>query len=144
MNPRIDQFCTDLRVSLQSIDDKFQALKSKAQGKADEAERAVREQMNAIQKKLDKSRAEVEAARAKVKDWVKAQESSAQNKIAEWKAKGDAKNLQARADLADDYAKAMSTIASAAVEEAAKAALEAVHAHYDVEASKMAHAIHKK
>jgi hypothetical protein len=39
--------------------------------------------------------------------------------------------------LADAYAKAMSTIASSVVDETAKAALEALLTHYDVEASKL-------
>jgi hypothetical protein len=137
VSEQIDNFCNDLRINLTMIEDKLQALKAKAVGKADEAERAVRQQMDMIQKKIEESRSSVNAAEAKVDEWAREQKAAAQSKIAEWKAKGDAKSLQARADLADAYAKAMSTIASSAVDEAAKAALEALLAHYDVEASKL-------
>ncbi len=143
MSAQLDKFCSDLRINLKMLDDKLQALNAKARGKADQAEHAVREQMDSVQKKLDKSKTAVEAAKAKANEWAKAQKAAALNKIAEWKAKGDAKNLQARADLADDYAKAMSVIASSAVDEAANAALEALLAHYDVEAAKVSRAFGK-
>ena len=110
MSAQLDKFCSDLRINLKMLDDKLQALNAKARGKADQAEHAVREQMDSVQKKLDKSKTAVEAAKAKANEWAKAQKAAALNKIAEWKAKGDAKNLQARADLADDYAKAMSVM----------------------------------
>jgi len=141
VSEQIDKFCDDLRVNMTMIDDKLRALKARARGKTNEAENAVRQQMDSIQKKIDKSNATVKAAKAKVAEWAKAQKAAAQNKIAEWKAEGDAKRLQARADMADDYAKAMSAIASSAVDEAAKAALEALLAHYDVAAAKVARAV---
>ena len=141
MSEQIDKFCDDLRVNMTMIDDKLRALKARARGKTNEAENAVRQQMDSIQKKIDKSNATVKAAKAKVDEWAKAQKAAAQNKIAEWKAEGDAKRLQARADMADDYAKAMSAIASSAVDEAAKAALEALLAHYDVAAAKVVRAV---
>ena len=46
-----------------------------------------------------------------------------------------------RADMADAYANAMSTVASSAVDEAAKAALEALLARFDAEASKLKRAV---
>jgi len=141
VSEQIDKFCDDLRVNMTMIDDKLRALKARARGKTNEAENAVRQQMDSIQKKIDKSNATVKAAKAKVAEWAKAQKAAAQNKIAEWKAEGDAKRLQARADMADDYAKAMSAIASSAVDEAAKAALEALLAHYDVAAAKVVRAV---
>jgi hypothetical protein len=65
---------------------------------------------------IDESNAAVEAAKVKVNEWAESQKAAAQNKIAEWKAKGDAKSLQLRADIAEGYAKAMSVIATSAVE----------------------------
>ncbi len=97
--------------------------------------------MKSLHNELGLSDAEGEAAKAKVNEWVKVENATGPSKIAEWKAKGDAKSLQARADLADDYAEAMSVIASSAVENAAQAALEALLAHYDVEACKVAHPV---
>lgn len=136
MSEQIDKFCSDLRTNMTMIESKLQALKAKAAGKADEAERTVRQEMDSIQKKIDESKAAVEAAKAKVNEWADAQKTATLSKIAEWKAKGDEKSLQVHADLADHYAKATSAIASSAVQKAAKAALEALLAHYDLAASK--------
>ena len=141
MNTQIDQFCDDLRINMSMIDDNLRVIKSKAQGKADEAERAVRQQMETLQKKIDTAKASVEAAKPKINKWVEAQKSTAQSKIAEWKAKGDQKSLEMRADMAEAYANAASTVASSAVDEAAKAALEALLARFDAEASQLKRAV---
>ena len=141
MSAQIDQFCENLRSNITMIDDNLRAVKAKAVGKADEAERAARQQMESLQKKIDAAKAAVEAAKPKINKWVEAQKNTAQNKIAEWKSKGDEKSLQMRADMADAYANAMSTVASSAVDEAAKAALEAWIARYDVEASRLRRAV---
>jgi len=61
--------------------------------------------LDSVQKKIDESNAAVEAAKVKVNEWAESQKAAAQNKIAEWKAKGDAKSLQLRADIAEGYAK---------------------------------------
>jgi hypothetical protein len=134
---QIDQFYNDLRVNMTMIEEKLRSLKGKTLEKADEAEPMIRQQIDFLQKKIDERKAAVEAARAKVKEWGEAQKGATQKKIAEWKAKVDAKSLQARADMADDYAIAMAVLASSAVDEAAKAALDALHAHYDVAGSKV-------
>ena len=141
MSTQIDQFCDDLRINMTMIDENLRVVKAKALGKADEAERAVRQQMEVLQKKIDTTKAAVEAAKPKIDKWVEAQKTVAQSKIAEWKAKGDEKSLQLRSDMANSYANAMSVIASSAVDEAAKAALEAWLARYDVEASRLKRSI---
>ena len=93
MSTQIDQFCEDLRVNMTMIDDNLRAVKAKAVGTADEAERAARQQMDSLQKKIDAAKAAVEAAKPKINKWVEAQKTTAQSKIAEWKAKGDQKSL---------------------------------------------------
>ena len=140
MSTQIDQFCEDLRVNMTMIDDNLRAVKAKALGKADEVERAVRQQIDSLQKKIDATKATIEAAKPIINNWVEAQKAAAQIKIADTKAKRDEMSLRARADMANSYANAMSVIASSAVDEAAKAALEAFLAHCDVKASKMTRA----
>ncbi len=143
MGTQIDAFCEDLRINLTMMSDDLRVLKAKALGKAPEVERAIRQQVDTLQKKIDESNAAVEAAKPKVDEWIQTQRTAAQSKIAEWKAKGDAKNLQLRASMADAYADAMSVIASSAVDKAAKAALEALLAHNDLDASTVAQTVGK-
>lgn len=138
MGAHLEKLRDDLRADMSMIDEKIQALKAKTGGKVDEAERAIHQHLDLVQKKIDQSAAAVEAAKTKANEWAKTQNAEAKKKIAEWKAKGDAKSLQARADLADAYAKGMSAIASSAVDKAVKAELEAWLAHRDIEASKLA------
>jgi len=135
MGTRIDAFCDDLRINLTMMSDDLRVLKAKALDKAPEVERAIRQKVYSLEKKIDEGSAAVEAAKPKVDEWIQAQKTAAQSKIAEWRAKGDAKNLQLRAKMADAYADAMSVIASSAVDKAAKAALEALLAHWDLDAS---------
>ena len=144
MSTQVDQFCDDLRINMTMIDDNLRMVKAKALGKADEVERTVRQQIDSLQMKIDATKAAVEAAKPTISKWIEAQKAAAQIKIADIKAKGDEKSLQARAELADAYANSMSIIASSAVDEAAKAALEALLAHCDVKASKMTRAVQEE
>jgi len=138
MGALLEKLRDDLRANMSMIDEKLQAVKAKTGGKVDEAERAIHQHLDSVKKKIDQSATAVEAAKTKANEWAKTQNAEAKKKIAEWKAKGDAKSLQAHADLADAYAKAMSVIASSAVDKAVKAELEAWLAHCDIEASKLA------
>jgi len=137
MGAHLDKLRDDLRANMSMIDEKLQALKAKTGGKVDEAKQVIHQHLDSVQKKIDQSSAAVEAAKTKANEWAKTQNADAKKKIAEWKAKGDAKSLQAHADLADGYSKAMSVIAPSAVDKAVKAELEAWLAHCDIEASKL-------
>jgi hypothetical protein len=144
VSAQVDKFCDDLHVNMTMIDDNLRAVKAKALGKADEVERTVRQQIDSLEKKIDAAKATVEATKPVITKWVEAQKAAAQIKIADAKAKRDGKSLQLRADMADEYANAMSVIASSAVDEAAKAALEAFLAHCDVKATKMTRAVQEE
>ena len=57
-------------------------------------------------------------------------------KIARWKAKGEAKNLAAYANLAEDYAAASVAAASSAIDEAERAVIEAIGARLEADSGK--------
>ena len=63
--------------------------------------------------------------------WVEQKKTMTQDKIVQWKEQRDAKRLGAGADLAEHYAAAAMEIAAAAVDEAERAAVEAVVARMD-------------
>jgi hypothetical protein len=54
-----------------------------------------------MQTKIEENRLSVDAVETKFTEWAREERATAQSKIAEWKAKGDPKALQGRADLAD-------------------------------------------
>ena len=118
-----------IRITTEMVDDQLQSMKAKKPGQADQVVRAIHQAMDSIQEKIDASNSAVKAAQAKVNEWVKTQKIAAEGK-------GDKKRLRARAKMADGYANAMSIIASSAVDKAAKAALEALLAHYDADVSR--------
>jgi hypothetical protein len=69
-----------------------------------------------------------------VKAWAQGKKAVTGDKIAEWKAGLQVKKLTARADDAESYAVAEMEIAAAAVDEAERAAIEAVVARIDADA----------
>jgi hypothetical protein len=69
-----------------------------------------------------------------VKAWVEEKKTATSEKIAAWKAQHDVKKLAAYADSAEDYAVASIQLAAAAVDEAERAAVEAVVARMDADA----------
>ena len=92
MGAHLEKLRDDLRADMSMIDEKIQALKAKTGGKVDEAERAIHQHLDLVQKKIDQGAAAVEAAKTKANEWAKTQNAEAKKKIAEWKAKGDAKS----------------------------------------------------
>jgi hypothetical protein len=76
------------------------------------------------------------ATEAKVRAWVEEKKTMTHDKIAQWKEQGDAKRLVARADLSENYAVTAMEIAAAAVDEAERAAVEAVVARMDADGIK--------
>lgn len=135
MGERIDQFCENLRVKLTTIDKSTQALKAKIDSKAQNAEQEVRAQLNAVKKRIEQDRSKLIAAQSEVKKWADERKATANEKIAEWKAKREKARLQDRADGAQRYAATAAFIAVAAMDEAEQASLEAWLARKDAEAA---------
>ena len=135
MGERIDQFCENLRTKLTSIDNSIQALKAKIDGKAQTAEQDVRRHLDGVKNRIEQDRAKVTAARADIKKWADQQKASTSEKIAEWKTKREIAMLQSRADSAERYAAAAAIVASAALDEAEQASLEAWLARKDADSA---------
>ena len=133
MGQRIDQFCEALRLKLSDIDNRFNSLKARIDGRAQNADQAVRSHLAEVQTRIDKDRAKVAAAQIKVKDWVESRKIATTDKIAEWKANRELNRLQDRAEDAETYAAAAIDVALAAVDEAEQAALEAWLARQDAD-----------
>jgi hypothetical protein len=135
MSQRIDQFCEDLRTKLTNIDNRFNGLQSKIDGKAQDAEREVRSQFDDVRRRVEQDRAKVSAAQTRVKDWANTRKIATADKIAEWKARRETTRLQKRAEEAERYAAAALDVALADVDEAEQAALEAWLARQDATAA---------
>jgi hypothetical protein len=106
-------------------------LKAKINGNAVHVEQDVQSHLNRVHKRVEQGRAKVAAAQADIKEWAEEEKTATSNKIAEWKAKCEVSKLQGRADRAERYAAAASTVAVAALDEAEEASLEAWLARQD-------------
>ena len=131
MGARIDQFCEDLRQRLTIVDSGLDGLKAKINGKAQHAEQDVKNHLDRVHDRVEQGRAKLAAARADVKEWTEERKTATSEKIAEWKTKRELGRLQDRADKAERYAAAASTVAAAALDEAEQASLEAWLARQD-------------
>jgi hypothetical protein len=135
MGTRIDQFCEDFRQKLTIADSGLDGLKAKIDGKAAHVEQDVQNHLDRVHKRVEQGRAKVAAAQADIKEWADGKKTATSDKIAEWKAKRDQSKLQNRADQAEQYAAAASTVAVAALDEAEEASLEAWLARQDANAA---------
>ena len=135
MNERIDQFCENLRVKLTSIDDNMRALKAKIDSKERTVEQDVKFHLDSVKKRIAQDRTKLVAAQADIRKWADEREAVTDEKIAEWKVKLEKAKLRGRAEVAERYAAGAAVVASAAVDEAEQAALEAWLAHKDAESA---------
>ena len=136
MNERIDQFCENLRVKLTSIDNDMRALKAKIDSKALTAEQDIQSHLDSVKKRIAQDRTKLVAAQADITKWADEREAVTDEKIAEWKAKLEKAKLKGRAEAAERYAAAVAVVASAAVDEAEQASLEAWLARKDADSAR--------
>jgi hypothetical protein len=133
MSHRIDLFCEDLRQKLTIIESGLQGLKAKIEANEVHAERDVRNHLDRVRKRIDQGRTNVCAAKAEVKSWAEDRNSITADKVAQLKIKRDVVKLPARANKAERYSVAAVKVATAAIDEAEQASLEAWLARADAD-----------
>jgi hypothetical protein len=133
MSHRIDLFCEDLRQKLTIIESGLQGLKAKVEANEVHAERDVRNHLDRVRKRIDRGRTNVCAAKAEVKSWAEDRNSITADKIAQLKTKHDVAKLPGRANKAERYSVAAVKVATAAIDEAEQASLEAWLARADAD-----------
>src|SRR5260370_10414054 len=131
MSEKFDNFCSDLRTKINDADKRIKDLKAGVASTSEKAKLEAKAQLAALENKAKEQKARTAAAEAKVKSWVEEKKTMTQEKIAQWKEQRDVKRLGARADLSEHYAVTAMEIAAAAVDEAERAAVEAVVARMD-------------
>ena len=135
MNEKIDSFCKELRAKLDGVDKRIKDLNAGAKSATEKAKVEAKAQLAALENRARDQRAKVQATEAKTKAWFEEKKTATSEKIAAWKAQRDVKKLAAHADGAEDYAVASMQLAAAAVDEAERAAVEAVVARMDADAA---------
>ena len=138
MNEKIESFSKELRAKLDGVDKRLKDLTASAKGATEKAKVEARAQLAALESRAKEQHAKIQSAEAKTRVWLEEKKTATREKIATWKAQHDVKKLAAHADSAEQYAEASMRIAAASVDEAERAAVEAVVARIDAKAAQEA------
>jgi ElaB/YqjD/DUF883 family membrane-anchored ribosome-binding protein len=136
MSAKVDQFCDTLRDRLNAIEGRLQSVMADVKALPDKAEKVLRDKLEEARTKLEVERERVEQTRANLKARVQQKLAETKEVIREWKAKGEKRKLQARADWAEAYAADAIYNAMASVDEAEEAILNALVARMDADAAR--------
>jgi membrane protein involved in colicin uptake len=131
MSEKFNNFCSELRTKINDADKRIKDLKATAVSASEKAKIEAKAQLAALENKAKEQKARTAATEAKVKAWVEEKKTMTHDKIAQWKEQRDVKRLTGRADLSEHYAVTAMEVATAAVDEAERAAVEAVVARMD-------------
>jgi uncharacterized protein (DUF342 family) len=131
MSARVDQFCDKLRDRLNTLEDQLATLKTNVQKLPKQGEQALQKCLNEARTKIELEKKKVEQAQANLKTRVDQKIGQAKDTISQWKAKGELGMLNARAELAEQYAADAVYVAVAALSDAEEAILDAVIARND-------------
>jgi hypothetical protein len=131
MHEKMDNFVHQLRVKLDAADQRIKALKASAKTTTEKAKIDAKAQLAALEAHAKEQQSRLQSAQAKTKAWVDQKKMATSEKIAAWKQKHEVDKLVSHANHADDYAVASMQLAIVAVDEAERAALEAVVARID-------------
>jgi membrane protein involved in colicin uptake len=138
MNAKIDSFCGELRTKLDAVEKRIKGLKADARTATEKAKIEAKTQLAALERRANEQRTKVQAAEETAKTWLAEKKAATADKIATWKGERDVKKLAAHADAAEDYAVACVQLAASAVDEAERAAVEAVAARMDADTAQTA------
>jgi hypothetical protein len=142
MSARVDQFCDNLKDRLHTLEDQLAMLRTNVQKLPKQGEQALQKCLADARSKIEAEKKKVEQAQANLKARADKKISQAKDTINQWKAKGELSMLNARADLAEQYAADAVFVAVAALSDAEEAIVDAVIARNDaVEAEKPAAAV---
>ncbi len=136
MSERVDKFCDGLRQRLNAIEARVLSAKANIQALPGKAEKALQAEVEEARGKLQAEKQHIEKIRGDLAAWAEQKKAETQAMIREWKAKRDAKKLNARADRAEAYAEAAVVYALASIDEAEAAILDAVATRIDADAAK--------
>ena len=133
MSDQIDTFTNNLRSQLHNIEDRLSSVKTTIESAANSDRAILESKLDDVKANLKAKKHEFNAYREKVKELEQEKETELKSKVAEWKTKREVKQLNRRADRAEDHAATGVFVAMAAMDEAEAAILEAISARLDAD-----------
>jgi hypothetical protein len=135
MSAEGDQFSDKLRDRLNAIEERLQAFMKDMQAFPEQAEKALRGKLDEARTRFEAQKERIEQTRVNFNARIHQKITETSQAISEWKARGDARRLNARADWAEAHAVNAIALALASIDEAEEAVLEAVVARMDADAA---------
>jgi hypothetical protein len=133
VSAQIDNFRNQLRAKVEDADKRLRDLETKAKASGEKAKDDAKAQLSSLETKVKAQQAKVQASEASMKAWVEEKKKVTSDKVAEWKAQRQVKQLVDHANIAEDYAAAATEVAAAMIDEAEKAIAEAVVARMNAD-----------
>ncbi len=135
MGNKLENFYDELRVKVDNAEKRIKDLNAGIKSAGEKAKLDAKAQLAELEKRASDQLAKVQSAEAKAKAWVEEKKATTSDKIAAWKAQHEAEKLATYADFAEDYAAGSIELAIAAIEEAERAAVEAIVARSDAQSA---------
>ncbi|NMF60196.1 hypothetical protein [Pseudanabaena yagii] len=121
--------------NLQVLEDRAKSLKENIQSSTKKTQSEIQSSLVEIRTNLSAKKHEFDEYRTKLQTQFAEQESELKSNIEEWKTSHEVKNLENRADKAEEYASNMIYLAMATMEEAEEATLAAISSRLDADAA---------
>jgi len=135
MSAKVEKFCDNLKVRLNAIEARVQALNASIKELPSKADQAIQEKIKEVQTKLRAEKDHFEKTRANLMAWGEQKKAETMAMIEKWKKDKQSKELNARAERAEAYAEAMIGVAFLSMNDAESAILDAVAARRDANAA---------
>ncbi|HZZ82238.1 MAG TPA: hypothetical protein VFE62_27315 [Gemmataceae bacterium] len=134
MSAQVDQFCDKLRDRLNAVEGRLLAFEKHMQVVPEQAEKSLRDNLDEARTRIEAHKEHIEQTRAQFKARIHQMMTETGKAVSEWKAKGETRRLNARADWAEAHAVDAIALALASIDEAEEAILQAVVARIDADA----------
>ena len=129
MSERIDQFRDNLRGRLADVDNRLRDFKEGL----DSAKADIDDQLEKAKAEFDARKREATEAHERIKSMVEEKKTQTEAKVQAWIREREVEKMEARARLAEDYAAEQILLATATIEEAEVAMLEALAARVEAD-----------
>ena len=128
MNQKVEQCQNELNVHLETLRQRLEEVKASIEDSANNSREALHKKSQEIEARFEADQQKFKDARVQAEQWLAEKAIEAGEKIADREHQREVEKLEKRADRAEEYAASAVLLASAAIDEAELAILEALGA----------------
>ncbi len=136
MNQKVEHIQNDLNERLETLRQRLEEVKANVEDSANQSREALHQKGQEIEARYKAQQQKLEDAQVRAEQWLEDKAAETGEKIAEWEHQHEVEKLERRADRAEEYAASAVYLASAAIDEAELAILDAIGARLLAEDAK--------